>query len=116
MRVTHRMMITVTLIGTILASRASSARAQNDPPDLKMLLNLDLYGRSQTKGTPAAGPSGSQPSSMLDQIRTLRAMGYLGGGAKTAANASGSPTQETQPAGNVEVTPSQSDDQGAPQL
>ena len=43
MRVIHRLMITLALSGTILSGRVTSARAQEDPPDLKMLLNLDLY-------------------------------------------------------------------------
>jgi len=116
MRVIHRLMITLTFAGTLLVSRAIAARAQSDPPDLKMLLNLDLYGGSQAKGSSAAGAPGEQAPSMLDQIRTLRAMGYLKGEKqKSAAAADAGGTQAGQPAGNVEVMPRQSD-QGAPQL
>ena len=117
MRVIHRLMITLALSGTILSGRVTSARAQEDPPDLKMLLNLDLYGRSQPKGAGASGASASSAPSMLDQIRTLRSMGYLGGnGPKTNANAPASSAPGLNQSGNVEVTPSESNnDEGVPQ-
>ena len=62
------------------------ARAQDaDPPDIRMLLNLDLF-RSQPRS--AAGPQGANSESndsTLDQIRTLNALGYLGNGYKAGA-------------------------------
>src|SRR6266852_2925867 len=59
------------------------ARAQDaDPPDIRMLLNLDLFSQPQT----AAGPQGTESNdSTLDQIRTLYALGYLGNVAKVGA-------------------------------
>jgi len=53
--------------------------AQDAPPNLKMLLNLDLFESRQNgaSATPAPGQAASDDS-MLDQIRTLDSMGYLG--------------------------------------
>ncbi len=42
-----------------------------EPPDPRMLLDLDLF-------VPSNGANGAN-TSMLEQIRTLRAMGYLNG-------------------------------------
>jgi len=48
------------------------------PPDLRMLLNLDLFRpHSSDAGNDAAGQGSN--NSMLDQIRALKAMGYLRG-------------------------------------
>ncbi len=68
--------------GTLLASifilgNAGRAEAQQPPPDLRMLLDLDLFASpsgttSITRGKPARNDS------MLDQIRTLDRLGYLG--------------------------------------
>jgi hypothetical protein len=60
------------------------ARAQDAaPPDIRMLLNLDLF-RAQPQT--AAGTQGANSNdSTLDQIRTLNALGYLGNGAKVGA-------------------------------
>lgn len=52
-------------------------RAQEQAPDMQMLLNLDLFSSSGADKTQAPVPGGS----MLDQIRTLRQMGYLQGNA-----------------------------------
>lgn len=60
------------------------ARAQNEPaPDLRMLLNLDLF-----KPTPNSSSAGDQSSdgSMFEQIQTLTAMGYLTGAAPNSKN------------------------------
>jgi hypothetical protein len=73
------------------------ARAQEaDPPDIRMLLNLDLF-RTQPHSAP--GPQGANSESndsTLDQIRTLNALGYLGNGVKVGARntdpVSGTPT------------------------
>lgn len=64
------------LIALLISSGTPPARAQGDPPpDLNMLLNLDLF----KPGPNAAAQNGAGgDGSMLDQIRTLNAMGYLG--------------------------------------
>ena len=53
--------------------------AQDAPPNLRMLLNLDLFESRQNDASarPAPGNAASDDS-MLDQIRTLDSMGYLG--------------------------------------
>jgi hypothetical protein len=65
---------------------ARPARAQDaDPPDIRMLLNLDLF-RAQPHSAP--GPQGANSESndsTLDQIRTLNALGYLGNGYNAGA-------------------------------
>lgn len=55
------------------------ASAQDAPPNLRMLLNLDLFESrpSNIESTSAPGVA-AHDDSMLDQIRTLDAMGYLG--------------------------------------
>jgi hypothetical protein len=78
------------------------ARAQDaDPPDIRMLLNLDLF-RSQPHN--AAGPRGANSESndsTLDQIRTLNALGYLGNGdnagARNTDSVSVTPTRPAPP-------------------
>jgi hypothetical protein len=49
--------------------------AQERAPDPRMLLNLDLFASASNQNAPTDGSS----YSMLDQIQTLRAMGYLNG-------------------------------------
>jgi hypothetical protein len=46
--------------------------ADEQPPDPRMLLNLDLFAQNGN------GQQGTN-TSMLEQIQTLRAMGYLNG-------------------------------------
>ena len=55
------------------------ALAQAAPPDLRMLMNLDLFEprHNTAKAAPTAGASPADDS-MLDQIRALAEMGYLG--------------------------------------
>jgi len=58
---------------------APQTLAQDAPPNLRMLLNLDLFEsrRNDASATSAPGETASDDS-MLDQIRTLDSMGYLG--------------------------------------
>jgi hypothetical protein len=58
------------------------AQAQDQPPDLQMLLNLDLFSSSGGNNSQGPAPGGS----MLDQIRALRQMGYLQGNSEGAQN------------------------------
>jgi hypothetical protein len=73
------------------------ARAQDAPPDLRMLMNLDLFEPRNNTARPAP-TAGASPAddSMLDQIRTLDAMGYLGnrGDGPAAAEASDAPASK----------------------
>jgi len=106
-----RLMLSLTAIAAIALGRAPQTAAQDEPPDLRMLLNLDLFGRSRE---PAAGanPQAAPAPSMLDQIRALRAMGYLGGANQTAATVTDPP-----PIGSgTGPTPEPPEDQGVPQL
>jgi hypothetical protein len=103
-------MIAFSLIAAIALGKAAVARAQDETPDLRMLLNLDLFGRSQEQ---RANPQASPAPSMLEQIQTLRAMGYLG--AKRTASTLTDPTL-TGGGANVAATPVPPDDQGVPQL
>ncbi|HZP45563.1 MAG TPA: hypothetical protein VFB15_07925 [Candidatus Binataceae bacterium] len=53
--------------------------ATDSNPDINMLLNLDLFSSSASAAPDATPDTGNAaPESMLDQIRTLNAMGYLG--------------------------------------
>ncbi|HKV55616.1 MAG TPA: hypothetical protein VJN94_13355 [Candidatus Binataceae bacterium] len=59
------------------------AQAQQQQPNLHMLLNLDLFAQpNDTENSNSEGDAGSSGDSMLEQIRTLQALGYLkaGGG------------------------------------
>ena len=80
----RRKVVAIVLIGATVVcgeTRRSSAQdaAHEAPPDLRMLMNLDLFeprhNNAKSVAAPAASPS---DDSMLDQIRTLDAMGYLG--------------------------------------
>ncbi len=73
----------IALAAAALAVQSIAARAQDEPassaPDMRMLLNLDLF-RPQTASSAGAGqPDAGTGGSMVDQIRALRALGYLGG-------------------------------------
>ncbi len=83
------MMMAAMLVGP----ERGRASAQGAAPDLRMLMNLDLFEpRANTaEGAPAsAPPDAATDDSMLDQIRTLETMGYLGNPA--GAQASGAPS------------------------
>jgi hypothetical protein len=68
-------------------AEARQAYAQDAPPNLRMLLNLDLFESrpANTESTPAPGEP-PPDDSMLNQIRTLNAMGYLGTPAAAQGN------------------------------
>ena len=62
------------------------ARAQDaDPPDIRMLLNLDLFRSQPHSAAGTQGANSESNDSTLDQIRALNALGYLGGTAKVGA-------------------------------
>ncbi len=74
-------------------------RAQDKPPDLQMLLNLDLFGAHPPSGAPNSS-GGDAPTSMLDQIRALDAMGYLGAAARSSISPEAPLPRSDVPAGN----------------
>lgn len=76
----RRRMAAVVLIGAmVVGGGVVKAWAQDAPPDLRMLMNLDLFEprHNTAKAAPTAGASAADDS-MLDQIRALDEMGYLG--------------------------------------
>jgi hypothetical protein len=58
----------------------SLALAQQSPPDMRMLLNLDLFAAHPSDAPSEPGANPSSKDSMLEQIQTLQALGYLRGG------------------------------------
>ena len=75
-----RKVAAIVLIGTtVVCGETRLARAQEPPPDLHMLMNLDLFEPRHNNPQGAAAPAASPTDdSLLDQIRTLDKMGYLG--------------------------------------
>jgi hypothetical protein len=75
----RRRLISIGVLCMVLAPPAvGPIRAQDSgPPDLQMLLNLDLF-RPQAQQGGGEGPAPNSSSSTLDQIRTLSALGFLG--------------------------------------
>jgi hypothetical protein len=75
----RRKVIAIVLFATtVVCAGSRRAMAQDAPPDLRMLMNLDLFEShpGDVKGDQAAADGNDD--SMLDQIRALNAMGYLG--------------------------------------
>lgn len=86
-----------TMLLALLISSAAPARAQNEPPpDLNMLLNLDLF-----KPNPNAAAQNGGDGSMLEQIQTLSTLGYLGPNG-SAPNSYAPPAPPPQ---NIEPSP-----------
>ena len=92
-RLPDALTIALVIAATILVS-IHALRAQERTPDPAMLLNLDLF--TAQSGKADAGSSGD---SMFQQIRALRAMGYLN------ATPQASPT--ASPASRIDGPPSQ---------
>ena len=110
-----RKVAALVLIGTtFLCGETRRALAQDPPPDLRMLMNMDLFEprNNGAKGSPAPASSPGDDS-MLDQIRTLDAMGYLGNHADANAGDLPAPgAAEGAPPGAEDVAPSKA----APQI
>jgi hypothetical protein len=63
------------VLATLVIPTVRGGGTRETPPDLQMLLNLDLFTPGAQEKKPAKG---AEPAdSMLDQIRSLDAMGYL---------------------------------------
>ena len=75
-----RKMAAMVLIGTtVVCGETRQTRAQEAPPDLHMLMNLDLFEpRHNSPQGAAATDTSPTDDSLLDQIRALDSMGYLG--------------------------------------
>ena len=69
---------TMLLTAAIIIIGTRAVEAQEQTPNPRMLLNLDLFaahsGGNKAVNKPAPSATGD---SMLDQLQTLRAMGYL---------------------------------------
>jgi hypothetical protein len=87
MKLRHRVAAIVLSASMFVGLETRPASAQDTPPDLRMLMNLDLFESrpGNPQGAPAPGGTESD-GSMLDQIRTLNAMGYLGNHRDTGGN------------------------------
>ena len=97
----------VLLIGTtVVCGETRRTWAQDPPPDLHMLMNLDLFEPRHNSPQGAAPPATSPADdSMLDQIRTLDKMGYLGNPADADADADDLPV----PRANARTAPGAED-------
>lgn len=104
----RRKMAAIVLIGTmVVCGETVRTSAQDAPPDLRMLMNMELFEPRHNDPTSAASPAASPTDdSMLDQIRTLDAMGYLGN--HKGGDASGTPVVSADlPSQSAASTPPQ---------
>jgi hypothetical protein len=94
------------------------ASAQGAAPDLRMLMNLDLFEprANNPQGAPASAPSSaSTDDSMLDQIRTLETMGYLANRAGAEdVGAPAPPAAASEAPGAEDVAPAQPPAEASP--
>jgi len=99
-----RKVAAIVLIGTtVVCGETRSARAQEPPPDLHMLMNLDLFEPRHNRPQGAAAPATSPiDDSLLDQIRALDSMGYLGNPADADAGDSPAPRAAVRAAPGAE--------------
>ena len=81
-----RLMAGALMFAAVFVSGAIRSDAQEQPPNLRMLLNLDLFEKQPGGDVATNDPnSGSNDHSMIDQIQTLDSLGYFGGGSRPAA-------------------------------
>lgn len=84
MKLRRKVAALLLIAATVVCNESGTRRAwaQEAPPDLRMLMNLDLFEprHSGAKHAPSSDASANAPTddSMLDQIRALDSMGYLG--------------------------------------
>jgi hypothetical protein len=71
----RNLITTILLAATILLISSRTSEAQDQTPSPRMLLNLDLF--TAQPGGQQPGQSTSGGGSTLEQLRALRAMGYL---------------------------------------
>ena len=99
-----RKVAAIVLIGTtVVCGETPRTWAQEPPPDLHMLMNLDLFEPRHNRPQGAAAPATSQADdSLLDQIRALDSMGYLGNPADADAGDSPAPRAAVRAAPGAE--------------
>lgn len=76
-----KVILVMTIASMLLVGKSRRVEAREKAPDLRMLLNLDLFDAQSADPTGAAPTDADNAGtgrSMLDQIRALNAMGYLG--------------------------------------
>lgn len=111
MKLRRKVAAIMILTTTLVIVEAAQPAAQDAPPDLHMLMNLDLFasrsgGRNGTT-TPGMPAAPGADDSMFAQIRALNAMGYLGDDAEpakttTPRNTSDESVPSSQPTYSVE--------------
>jgi hypothetical protein len=75
----RKLAATMLVAAMLVGIEKGNTWAQDAPPDLGMLMNLDLFEpRHNVAEGATASPASPSDDSMLEQIRTLDAMGYLG--------------------------------------
>jgi len=117
MRIGLSLVATAMLIAVLMTSGSSIVWAQSDPPpDLRMLLNLDLFKPNPNAAAQASASGGD--GSMLEQIRTLNALGYLGerGSAPANSTAPDGSGQNPAPGAPPPNIPYQQPMPGAPEI
>jgi hypothetical protein len=84
----RRKVAAIVLMGAmVVCGETGRTSAQEAPPDLRMLMNMELFEPRHNDAKSVAVPAGSPTDdSMLDQIRALDAMGYLGNHKGVGAN------------------------------
>jgi len=98
-----RKVAAIVLIGTtIVCGETRRTWAQEPPPDLHMLMNLDLFEPRHNNPQGAATATSPDDDSMLDQIRALDKMGYLGNPADADAGDSPAPRASVRVAPGAE--------------
>ena len=88
------------MFAAIFISSARRSDAQEQPPNLRMLLNLDLFEKQ--RGTDASSDDPNNDSgdhSMMDQIQTLDSLGYFGGPRPAATSGDAGPNPPPLPSG-----------------
>jgi hypothetical protein len=71
----RNLITTMLLAATIIFISSRASDAQDQSPSPRMLLNLDLF--TAPPGDKPPGPPNAAGTSTLEQLRALRAMGYL---------------------------------------
>ena len=91
MKLRRKVIAIMLLAAMLVGSETRRTSAQAAPPDLRMLMNLDLFEPRPSNDVKGAAAPAAPPAedSMLDQIRTLDAMGYLGNHANAYGTAAG---------------------------
>ena len=115
MKLRHKV-AAILLIATMVVGGESETRrafAQDPPPDLRMLMNLDLFEPRHNAGNGAPASAASpDDDSLFDQIRALNSMGYLG---NQQAGPNGAPAPKAATQAPESPPPSESDQAPPPQ-